>query len=103
MPEYPGGQQALGVFIARNVDYPQQAIDANIDGTVYVRFIVDKSGQVKNPSILRSVSPLLDSAAIDVCRLIPDFAPGMQAGEPISVWYSLPIKFQSHRDNTKNN
>lgn len=99
MPEYPGGNAALRTYIAQNVVYPQQAIDNNISGTVYVRFVVSKTGAVINPMVMRGVDPILDNAALAVCGTIPDFTPGQQKGQNVSVWYSVPIVFQLNNNN----
>ncbi|MBN2662264.1 MAG: TonB family protein [Bacteroidales bacterium] len=80
MPEYPGGSDALRTYIAQNVVYPQAAVDDNISGTVYVRFVVSKTGEVINPVVMRGADPLLDAAALDVCETIPNFTPGQQNG-----------------------
>lgn len=101
MPEYPGGQVALRTYIAQNVEYPQVAIDNDIEGTVYIRFIVSKTGEVKKPTVMRGAAPSLDSAAVAVCRTIPDFTPGMQAGKTVNVWYTVPIVFQLNNNNDK--
>jgi len=81
-------------FLAKNVDYPQAAIDNEIQGTVYVRFIVTKTGKVSNVEIQRGVDPLLDNEAIRVVKTMPDFTPGLQNGRPVSVWFTVPIVFQ---------
>lgn len=93
MPEYPGGQGALMAFVRENVVYPEIAIDNNIEGTVYVSFVVDKTGKVNNIKILRGVHPALDKEAIAVVQKLRGFSIGKQRGKPVSVQFNLPIKF----------
>ena len=94
MPEFPGGTQALFEFISKNLEYPQNAIDGQIEGRVIVQFVVDKAGKVGNIQVVRSIDKLLDQAAIDVVRALPAWKPGMQNGKPVNVRYTLPIAFK---------
>lgn len=94
MPEFPGGTQALFKFISENLEYPQHAIDGQIEGRVVVQFVVDKTGKVGNIQVVRSIDKLLDQAAIDVVRALPAWKPGMQNGQPVNVRYTLPIAFK---------
>ena len=94
MPEFPGGTQALFKFISENLEYPQHAIDGQIEGRVVVQFVVDKTGKVGNIQVVRSIDKLLDQAAIDVVRALPAWKPGMQNGQPVNVRYTLPVSFK---------
>lgn len=95
MPQFPGGNAALMRFIAINLRYPQTAQDNNIQGKVVVQFVVTKTGQVGPVNVVRGVDPALDAEAVRVCKLLPDFNPGRNsAGEPVNVWYTLPINFR---------
>ena len=94
MPEFPGGDLELRKFIAENVRYPQDAKDNNEQGTVYVKFIVDKTGKVTEPTIVKgSGCESLDEEAIRVVNTIPDFTPGRQRGKNVAVSLAMPIKF----------
>lgn len=94
MPEYPGGIGKLLSFIGSNLKYPVSAQQAKIQGTVILRFVVNKTGKVERSEILRSLSPECDREALRVVNLMPNWTPGKQKGENVSVWYTLPIKFK---------
>ncbi len=94
MPEFPGGTVALRNYIAKNVKYPVVAKENNIQGTVYLRFVVNKKGKVGKVELQRGVDPLLDEEAIKVIKSLPDFKPGKQGGRNVSVWFAVPVKFQ---------
>jgi protein TonB len=94
MPVFPGGDLELIRFIANNVDYPEQAREANIQGKVYVRFCVTSKGNVDKVSIARGVHSLLDEEAMRVVKKLPKWIPGKQRGVPVSVWYTVPINFR---------
>ena len=94
MPEFPGGQAALMKFINENLRYPATAIENGIQGRVVVQFVVKKDGSVNdNIMIVRGVDPALDQEAIRVCKTLPKFIPGKQNGQPVNVWFTLPIIF----------
>lgn len=80
-------------YVSKNTKYPPIAKDAGIQGTVFVYFVVDKSGGVKDAKVLRPVDPRLDEEALRVIRSLPDFEPGEQRGKPVPVQYTIPVKF----------
>jgi protein TonB len=93
MPTFPGGETALFKFLANEIKYPQMAVDAGISGTVYVNFVVDKDGKVKNAKIARGIHAACDKEALRVVNSMPAWKPGKQRGKPVKVSYNLPIKF----------
>jgi protein TonB len=94
MPQFPGGDLGLKKWIAQNVKYPAIARENDIQGKVFVRFVVTSSGKVDKVQIVRGVDPLLDAEAIRVVNELPRWKPGMQRGQPVSVWYTVPINFK---------
>jgi len=93
MPQFPGGDGALMNYIASHVVYPEIAKENGITGRVYVRFVVDRKGNVDKVTIARGVDPSLDKAAMDVIKSMPNWSPGKQRGKPVNVWYTAPINF----------
>ena len=93
MPEFPGGKQALGEFIGKEIMYPEDAKKAGIQGKVFIKFVVNKEGKVINPKIARGVSPSLDKEALRVVGNLPKWIPGKQRGKNVSVEYTVPINF----------
>ncbi len=91
--EYPGGNEAMMRFISNNVVFPQEAINYGIEGKVYVQFIVDSLGNVKKPKVVRSISPILSEAAIEVIEKMPNWTPGRKDGENHDSYFRLPINF----------
>ncbi|MDD6003239.1 MAG: TonB family protein [Bacteroidales bacterium] len=94
MPEFKGGEKALLKYIAEHVVYPEIAKENDIQGTVYVKFVVNEKGKVTNVGLLRGVDPLLDKEAIKVIESLPDWKPGKQSGKNVKVSMQVPIKFQ---------
>lgn len=94
MPEFPGGVNNLMQWLSENINYPAGAIQQGIEGTVHVRFIVDGTGKVKSPEIIRPSNLLLDNETLRVMSLMPNWIPGERAGKKVSVYYILPVRFK---------
>ena len=93
MPEFPGGENALRKFITSSLKYPEIAVQNEIQGKVYVSFVVKKDGSVSNAKIARGVDPSLDKEALRVVNSLPRWKPGIQRGTPVNVSYTVPINF----------
>ena len=95
MPSFPGGDAALMSFINKNIKYPQVAQDNGVQGKVIVQFVVEKDGKVGEVKVARGVDKDLDREAVRVCKMLPKFSPGRNAvGDPVRVWYTLPVTFK---------
>lgn len=97
MPRFPGGEGELMKCIAHNIRYPKEAMEQNIQGRVIVRFVVTRTGKIGQVEIVRG-NDLLNQSAIDAVKALPDFIPGKVNGNPVSVWYVLPITFRLSED-----
>lgn len=93
-PQFPGGDRALLTFLGTETKYPPIAKNEEIQGKVYVGFVIDKDGSVKDVSILRGVHPLLDNEAKRVVAKMPKWTPGKQRGKAVKVSYMVPINFK---------
>ena len=95
MPEYPGGVKALIDYVTSHVEYPAEAKDDTVmRRTVYLKFVVDKVGKVKDVEVLRSSGNLVfDTSAIKTVESMPEWKPGMQSGKPVDVAIQIPIQF----------
>ena len=100
MPEFPGGMAELMKFLQQNIKYPEQAQKDSIQGRVIVQFVINKMGQVTNPTIMRSVSPELDAEALRVTNAMPLWTPGKQKGKAVNVKFTLPITFKLNAPET---
>ena len=94
MPEFKGGTEALKTFIHDHLVYPRDAVEQEIQGNVYVKMIVRANGQLTNFEVLRTLSPSLSKAALDVLKLTQgDWMPGEQNGKKVDVYYTVPVRF----------
>ncbi len=94
MPKFPGGEQALLLFLNNNVRYPLRAQKSGIQGRVITQFVVDTKGKIVDLEILRPVDLDLNAEALRVVRSMPDWIPGVQDGENVRVKYTLPVNFR---------
>ncbi|MCQ2289839.1 MAG: energy transducer TonB [Muribaculaceae bacterium] len=94
MPQFPGGDAALMKHIASHMQYPPMAQEQGIQGKCIVQFVVTKTGSVGEVKVVRSLSPDCDNEAKRVVKGLPKFTPGKQNGQPVNVWYTLPVTFK---------
>jgi protein TonB len=87
MPELLGGLPSI------RPEYPEMERRAQIEGRVFLQFVVNEDGTVSEVRVTRGVSPGLDAAAVAAVRRAR-FLPGRQNGRPVRVRFSLPINFR---------
>lgn len=89
MPEMIGGMSS----VYQHLVYPEIARRAGIEGRVVVQFVIDESGSVHNPVVLRGIGGGADEAAVQALHKVR-FTPGRQRGRPVKVLYTITIHFQ---------
>ena len=92
-PEFPGGNDSLYAYIARNIRYPEEAKKEKIEGRVFVTFIVEKNGQVSNARVVRDIGGGCGEEALRVVKNMPKWKPGTHADKPVRVQFNLPLQF----------
>ena len=93
MPSFPGGEDKLIKYIRDNIKYPPVARENGIQGRVYVTFVIDKDGKIKDLKLLRGIGGGCDEEAMRVVKSMPDWKPGRQNGRNVPVQYNLPVNF----------
>jgi TonB family protein len=93
MPSFPGGEEARLKFLQDNINYPQIAKESGIQGTIYVSFIVDSKGRISDAKVIRGIGGGCDEEALRIIKSMPVWNPGKQAGRPVKVQFTMPIKF----------
>ncbi|MBX2818430.1 MAG: energy transducer TonB [Rhodothermaceae bacterium] len=89
MPKLIGGLAS----IQSNIKYPVEAKKAGIEGRVFIQFVVDKTGRVLNPVVVRGIGGGCDEEAVRAVSQAR-FEPGMQREQKVNVKMSLPITFK---------
>ncbi|MFP4620017.1 MAG: energy transducer TonB [Bacteroidales bacterium] len=95
MPEFKGGGiNAFRQYVQKNLKYPTVAAENGIEGTVFVKFVVDTDGGISNVAVMRGVDPSLNGEAMRVIRNAPKWEPGQQRGKAVRVQFTIPIVFK---------
>ncbi|MBS1530132.1 MAG: energy transducer TonB [Bacteroidetes bacterium] len=92
-PEYPGGVGAFYRYIQDSLRYPEKARRKNIQGKVFLSFVIEKDGSLVDIKVLKGVTSDIDAEAIRLIKECPKWKSGMQNGKPVRVQYSMPINF----------
>ncbi len=90
---FPGGEEARIKYLRDHIKYPEMAKESGIQGTVYLKFVVEKDGSISNVKVLRGIGGGCDEEAVRVLKQMPKWKPAKQRGRPVRVWFNMPIKF----------
>lgn len=112
---YPGGNQALFKFILEHLTYPQSAIELNLQGKIFYRFVVEKDGSVSNIKVVKSIDLNaflknnkikdeflqsvedtkieMEKAGMAVIKSFPKFKPATIKNQPVRCYFVLPLNF----------
>lgn len=91
------GMQDFYNFIGKNFNYNKESIKNNIQGKIFLKFVVDKEGKIVEPKILKGLGYGLDEEAIRVLLKYGDWIPGEQRGIKVRCTFSLPLSLQAGR------
>ena len=95
-PEFDGGMEALAPWLGAHVNYPAEAQRQQLEGTVFVTFVVETDGSISNVRVLnhREETAPLEAEAVRVVRAMPKWKAGKQRGKKVRVQFTLPIVFK---------
>jgi protein TonB len=97
-PSFIGGNEAMMTYLKKNVKFPQDALDKQEEGLVYVDFVIEKNGTVREVEVTEQTNEDVDasfrSEAARVVASMPKWSPGRQNGKAVDVKYSVPISFE---------
>jgi protein TonB len=94
MPSFAGGEPELFKYIHKNIAYPAEAIEVNIEGIVVVTFIIRKDGSVADIKLLKDIGGGCGKEALRVIKSMPRWLPGEMNGMPVNVQFTMPIRFE---------
>jgi len=93
-PEFKGGMEEFNQYIQDNLKYPQEAIDKDETAKVFVEFVVDKSGEIRDVQLKREEKEYFEKAAIKVISEMPKLKSGLKNGKYVNTKVIVPITFQ---------
>ncbi len=92
-PEFEGGMKAWAKYIQRNLRYPSMAQENDVQGKVFLSFVVEKDGSITDVKVLKGIGFGCDEEAVKVIKKSPLWKAGMNKGIPVRVRYNMPISF----------
>ena len=77
----------------KHLRYPESARRNGLEGTVYIQFIIDKTGKVIDPILITDIGSGSGAEAMRVVKLMSTWIPGLQANRPVPVRFEIPVRF----------
>ncbi len=84
----------LLAHVYSKIKYPEIARQSGIEGTVYIKFVIEKDGSVTNTTVLRDIGGGCGEEALRVVSSLPKWTPGKQRGVPVRVQFNLPVRYK---------
>lgn len=100
-PSFPGGMASFYKFIAKSVKYPEQALKNNVEGKVFLSYIIETDGRLTDIKVVRAIGSGLDEEAVRILKSSPKWTPGYNGKNPVRVQYNLPIGFTINHEKVK--
>ncbi|WP_375559577.1 energy transducer TonB [Bernardetia sp. OM2101] len=91
---YEGGMDAFYKYVHQNMKYPESALENEIEGRVYVQFVVNQEGNIENVKAVQSLSPDCDAEAVRLLEESKQWIPAEQKGKKVKVRMNIPIMFK---------
>lgn len=80
--------------LAKAITYPKAARKERIQGTVYIGFVVNKDGKVRDVWIAKGIGGGCDEAALEAFSKQTDWQPAEHNGKPVNYRMVLPVVFR---------
>jgi TonB family protein len=97
-PSYAGGMDELRAYLKNNLKYPVEAQENGYEGTVFVDFVIDANGKVRNVTASDVIGENIDASfkeeSVRVVSAMPGWKAGRQNGKAVDTSFSLPITFE---------
>ncbi|GGI27711.1 hypothetical protein GCM10008119_29010 [Pedobacter mendelii] len=94
VPEYPGGMKAFYEYLGKNIKFPERAKKENVQGKVWLSFIVENTGKLTDISVTRGLTKETNAEALRVLTQSPKWNAGIVKGKPVRVKYNININFK---------
>ncbi len=92
--QYPGGIFQLEAFIKQNIQYPESALKANMEGIVQVGFTITKDGYHREFKVLRGLSDDCDEEVLRVLKKSPNWQPALDHNQPVAMQETIAVQFK---------
>jgi TonB family protein len=92
-PAYPGGSEAWTKYLQKNLRYPDEAFDLQIEGKVEVQFVVSKTGKIGDIKVVQSPHISLSKEAMRLISAGGNWIPGQQNNLLVNARVTQSIQF----------
>ncbi|HLG35902.1 MAG TPA: carboxypeptidase-like regulatory domain-containing protein [Bacteroidia bacterium] len=93
--EFPGGQSAFMSYLQKNLRYPKE--QEELQGSIYVTFIIDTLGSIRNECIykryFKGELSAIEKLALNLIKEMPAWTPAEKDGKKVYMRITVPIKF----------
>ncbi|MBC7920248.1 MAG: TonB family protein [Ferruginibacter sp.] len=94
IPEYRFGMEGLAQHLEKHLRYPRPARKSRLEGTVYVGFLVDSTGVLRDFTVDQGLGGGCDEEAVRLLRSTSPWVPGRKEGRPIATRCVVPVRFE---------
>ncbi len=95
MASFPNGTKGLQDYFDKNIEYPVEANNAGVEGSVKVTFVVDEKGKITEPMIIGNKPGYgLEEEALTIVKNMPNWNPAQVKGKKVKTRITLPISFE---------
>ncbi len=88
------GMESFYSFLKKNLRYPAEALEKEVEGKVYIQFVIEKDGSLTDIKVAKGIGAGCDEEAIRVMKYSPKWNAGKQRGRPVRQRMVIPIIFK---------
>jgi len=94
--QMPAAPYDVNKYLSEHIHYPASAIDNNIEGKIFIQFVVMEDGSIADVAVVgnRHYGAGLEEEALRVVRSMPKWNPGKEQGNAVKVFFTLPVIFK---------
>ncbi|MDH6311045.1 protein TonB [Dysgonomonas sp. PFB1-18] len=98
MPSFPGGEEEMYKYFREKTKpkppCPTCTMGYLPQGRVTVRFIVTRTGKIRDVKIIKGLDQASDKIAFRAVKDMPDWTPAQHNGKDVNTYYTLPVIFR---------
>ncbi len=94
IPTFTGGDAACRSYLIKNIIMPDDALKQNVEGTVYVQFVVERNGILSSVELKKGILKSLDDEIVRVVKKMPAWSPAIANGINVRYQYTLPVRIR---------
>lgn len=89
-----GGRTAYRQYLEKNLRYPEQALENNIEGRVTIQFTIDANGKIGEFNVLKSLGYGCDEEVVRLIKKGPKWNPTKRDAQPVKDKVKVRMRFR---------